>query len=76
MPPDGDCASSVENDAVRMASLIGFIMAQYPYARAAAAMATDRARDWFAEVSARHGSARDTSDYHKAERIAAKHWGG
>lgn len=44
------CASSVENNTVTMAFLIGFAMTLYPYAAAAASLATDAARDLFATL--------------------------
>jgi hypothetical protein len=48
MPRAADSASSVENDALPMLSLIGFIMTTYPFATAALLLTTDAARQRFA----------------------------
>lgn len=50
MPSGDECVSSVENDTVTMAYLIGFFMTQFPYAAAAARLGSDAARDLFSRL--------------------------
>lgn len=63
MPSAANSASSVENDALPMLSLIGFIMTTYPFANAALLLTTDAARQRFAFAT-------QNNDIYRPENLA------